>query len=111
MYMPFDIAQLFLIFAGVIGGWQGRRQGRQQGRQQGRRQGQLAGSAGRVSWQGQPAGSAGRVSQRGQSAGGAQKASASAAVSKLSTAAVVVAPLMASRRARNSPRKRSRSVF
>ena len=72
MYMPLDIAQLFLIFAGVIRGRQGQ---------------SPAGSAGRA---------AGRVSQRGQSAaGGAQKESASAAVSKLSTAAVVVAALMA----------------
>ena len=39
MYMPLDIAQLFLIFAGVIGG-------------------------GRVSQQGQPAGSASGISWR-----------------------------------------------
>ena len=49
--------------------------------------------AGRVSWW--QAG-AGAVSQQGQSAaGGAQKVSASAAVSKLSTAVVVVAALIA----------------
>ena len=77
MYMPLDIAQRFLIFAGVIGG--------RQDRQQSCRRGQSLG----------PAGSASKVSWQGQSAGGAQKESASAAVSKLSTAAVVAAPLMA----------------
>ena len=62
----------------------------------------LVAGAGRVSRQGQspelagsPAKSASGVSQQGQSPGGTQKASARAAVSRLSTAAVVVAAVIA----------------
>ena len=108
MYMPFDMVQLSLIFA------RGTRDGKIASRvaggvsrwgRQGRRQSQSSGLAG------SPAKSASGVSQQGQSPGGAQKASARAAVSRLSTAAVVVAALMAVFCVWNRPRKRSRSVF